>query len=128
MSEEKKSSVELVIAEIYVKWNNTLQRDLHNRMVYVLSKTQNFTDDQIKEKINEWLMSDGSNDAPYSEANIATFERAHSDNEEDNIMLSPKLAAGFVHVDMETMLVHYYAAEPVDDEPASGDIIDVSKN
>jgi hypothetical protein len=128
MSEEKKPSVELVIAEIYVKWNNTLQRDLHNRMVYVLSKTQNLTDDEIKEKINEWLKPDGSSDAAYSEANIATFERAHSDNEDDNIMLSPKLAAGFVHVDMETMQVHYYAAEPVDDEPPPGDIIDVSKN
>lgn len=128
MTEEKKPSVELVIAEIYVKWNNTLQKDLHNRMVYVLSKTQKFTDDQIKDKINEWLKPDTSDNSAYSEAIITTFERAHSDNEEDNIMLSPKLAAGFVHVDMETMQVHYYSAEPIDDEPTSGNITDVTNN
>lgn len=128
MSDEKKPAVELVVAEIYVKWNDTLQKDLHNRMVYVLSKTQNFTDDEIKEKINDWLKPDTSDKAAYLEANIATFERVQSDSEEDNIMLSPKLAAGFVHVDMSTMQVHYYAAEPIDEEPTPGDIIDVSKN
>jgi hypothetical protein len=110
-------SVELVVAEIYVKWNSTLEKDLHNRMVYVLSQTESFTDEQIKDQITKWLEPSSEEANAYSEASISSFERVKSDDPTASIMQSPKLAAGFVHVDMLSMQVHYYATEAEPEEP-----------
>jgi hypothetical protein len=111
---ETRAPQEIVIVEIYVEWKGTLANDLHNRMVYVLSKTEPYTDDYIKEQVNSWLKNE---DGTYTNADISSFERVMTDDPEANVMQSAKLSAGFVHVDMQSMQVFYYAAQTEDEEP-----------
>lgn len=119
------SNQQIIIAEIFVKWNNTLEKDLHNRMVYVLSKVENFTDEEIRAQITSWLELENT---AYTETKITSMERVSTSDEAANIMHSPKLVNGFVHVDMETNAVHYYAPQP-DEDDQNGDIMqDFQKN
>lgn len=113
MTNNTKPPRELVIVEIYVEWKGTLANDLHNRMVYVLSNTEPYTDEYIKDQVDSWLKTE---DETYSNAKISTFERVMSDDPEANIMQSQKLSLGFVHVDMQTMQVFYYATQAEEEE------------
>lgn len=112
--------MEIIIAVVDVTWRDTLQAELHNRVTYVISHLGKHSNRAVRKKLNEWLKIPKDSEQVYTRYHIVRFERTTTEEPHTEVLMN-----GFVHVNLETMTVSYYAQnEDDDDENGDSNAID----
>jgi hypothetical protein len=102
--------MEIIIAVVDVTWRDTLQAELHNQVTYVISHLGTHSNRQVRRKMNSWLKVPKDAEQVYTRYKIVKFERTTTDEQHNDVLLN-----GFVHVNLETMTVSYYAQNDEED-------------
>jgi len=109
--------MDIIIAVVDVTWRDTLQNELHNQITYVISHLGDKSNRAIRRKLNSWLKIPKDSEQVYTRYQIVKFERTTTETSNQEALFD-----GFVHVNMETMTVSYYAQN--EEEDGNDDEID----
>lgn len=110
--------MDIIIAVVDVTWRDTLQTELHNQVTYVISHLGKNSDRAVRRKLNSWLKIPKDSEQVYTRYQIVKFERTTTETSNQEALFN-----GFVHVNLETMTVSYYAQND-DEEDGDNNSVD----
>jgi len=101
---------DVIVVMVKVEWLPSLQSQLHNEIVYLISHFGERTNKQVRNELAKWLKN--SKKDAYTSFKIGKIIRTTT----EDTSIHQYLMHGFIHVQMESMVVSYYSENNEDDE------------